>query len=141
MPHGLTTAPTNPAPQWPSGYIDALQEAGAQEKAIPFFIWWVRGFFAEHPGRRRRDLGRTEIEAFLRKVAARPDITNWQVQQARDSLEVYYERFRSVHGVAAYGHARSLVNTIRGWRNARDRPLITLFPKGSGTAFVSRNEN
>jgi integron integrase len=96
MPHGLTTAPVNPTPQWPAGYVEALREAGAQEKAIPFCIRWVRGFFAEYPGRRRRDLGRTEIEAFLRKVAARPDVTNWQVQQARESLEVYYERFRGI---------------------------------------------
>jgi hypothetical protein len=79
MPHGLTTAPINRAPQWPAGYIEALREVGAQEKAIPFRIRWARGFFAEHPGRRRRDLGRTEIEAFLRKVAARPNVTNWQV--------------------------------------------------------------
>jgi len=96
MPHGLTTAPANPAPQWPSGYIEVLREVGAQEKAIPFCIRWVRGFFAEHPGRRRRDLGRAEIEAFLRTVAARPNVTNWQVQQARESLEVYYERFRGI---------------------------------------------
>ena len=47
MPHGLTTAPVNPAPQWPAGYVEALREAGAQEKAIPFCIRWVRGFFAE----------------------------------------------------------------------------------------------
>lgn len=96
MPHGLTTAPANDAPQWPSGYVDALREAGAQEKAIPFCIRWVLGFFAEYPGRRRRDLGRTEIEAFLRMVAARPNVANWQVQQARESLEVYYERFRGI---------------------------------------------
>jgi hypothetical protein len=32
MPQGLTTAPANPAPQWPSGYIEALREVGAQEK-------------------------------------------------------------------------------------------------------------
>jgi hypothetical protein len=118
MPHGLTTAPANPAPRWPSGYVEALREVGAQEKAIPFCIRWVRGFFAVHPGRRRRDLGRAEIEAFLRKVAARPNVTNWQVhppspratarrappsptsygaaRQAREALEVYYERFRGI---------------------------------------------
>ena len=67
MPHELTTAPVNPAPQWRSDYI----------------------------------------EAFLRKVAARPNVTNWQVQQARVSLEIYYERFRGIalaprpNGVAA----------------------------------------
>jgi len=96
MPHGLTTAPANPAPQWPAGYVEALREAGAQEKTIPFCIRWVRGFFTEYPGRRRRDLGRPEIESFLRQVAARPNVTNWQVQQARESLEVYYERFRGI---------------------------------------------
>ena len=26
MPHGLTTAPANPAPGWPLGYIEALRE-------------------------------------------------------------------------------------------------------------------
>ena len=72
MPHELTTAPTNSEPKWPSEYIQVLREAGAQERTIPFCIRWVRGFFAEYPGRRRRELGRTEIEAFLRKTAARP---------------------------------------------------------------------
>jgi hypothetical protein len=37
MPHGLTTVPANPAPQWPSGYIEALREAGAQEKQAERF--------------------------------------------------------------------------------------------------------
>ncbi len=111
MPHGLTTAPANPAPQWPSGYIEALREMGAQEKAIPFCIQWVRGFFAEHPGRPRRDLGRTEIEAFLRKVASRPNVTNWQVQQARESLEVYYERFR---GIALAPRPDAIANPTAG---------------------------
>jgi len=96
MPHDLTTAPANPTPKWPIGYIEALREAGAQEKTIPFCIRWVRAFFAEHPGRRRRDLGRTEIEAFLQKTATLPNVTNWQVQQAREALEVYYERFRGI---------------------------------------------
>ena len=96
MPQGLTTAPTNPAPRRPAGYIEALRAVAAQEKTIPFCIRWVRGFFAEYPGRRRRDLGRAEIEASLHKAAARPDVTNWQVQQARDALEVYYERFRGI---------------------------------------------
>ena len=29
-------------------------------------------------------------------MAARPNVTNWHVQQARESLEVYYERFRGI---------------------------------------------
>lgn len=30
MPHGLTTTPVNPTPQWPVGYVEALREMGAQ---------------------------------------------------------------------------------------------------------------
>ena len=37
MPHGLTTAPINPAPQWPARYIQALREVGAQEKQAERF--------------------------------------------------------------------------------------------------------
>lgn len=92
----LTTAPMNSAPKWPEGYVEVLREAGAQEKTIPFCIGWVRRFFAAHPGRQRRDLGRTEIEAFLTEVATNSGTGNWQVQQARDAIELYYERFRGI---------------------------------------------
>jgi hypothetical protein len=89
-------APVNPAPRWPAGYIEALREAGAKEKTIPYCLGWVRRFFAEHPGRSRRDLGRQEIEAFLGGLAAEPGVTNWRVQQARDALELYYGQFRGI---------------------------------------------
>jgi integron integrase len=89
-------APLNLQPRWPEGYIDILREAGAQERTIPHCIAWVRRFFAKHPGRRHRDLGRTEIEAFLTETAQRPGVSNWQVQQARDALELYYEQFRGI---------------------------------------------
>jgi len=92
----MVVAPTVPEPRWPDGYVDALREAGAQEKNIPYCVAWVRKFFARNPGRRRRDLGRVEIEAFLTELAARPGTNNWQVQQARDALDVYYERFRGI---------------------------------------------
>jgi integron integrase len=96
MPHNLVTAPLNPDPKWPAGYIEALREAGAQEKAIPYCVRWVRRFFAEYQGRPRRSLGRPEIEAFLRSVNDHAAVSNWQVQQARDALEIYYERFRGI---------------------------------------------
>jgi len=73
-----------------------LREAGAQEKTIPNCLTWVRQFFARHPGRRRRDLGRQEIEAFLAELVASRRVDNWQVQQARNALELYYERFRGI---------------------------------------------
>ena len=89
-------APLNLQPRWPEGYLTVLREAGAQEKNIPHCVAWVRRFFAKHPGRRRRDLGRTEIEAFLAETAQRPGVSNWQVQQARDAIELYYEQFRGI---------------------------------------------
>lgn len=98
MPHTgpMVVAPMVPEPRWPDGYVAALREAGAQEKSIPYCIAWVRSFFAQNPGRHRRDLGRGEIEAFLTELAARPGTSNWQVQQARDALDVYYARFRGI---------------------------------------------
>ncbi len=89
-------SPTDPDPQWPDGYVAVLREAGAQEKTIPYCIGWVRRFFARFPGRQRRDLGRAEIEAFLSETAAHPGVGNWQVQQARDALELYYAKFRGI---------------------------------------------
>lgn len=90
------TAPNDPDPRWPDGYVAMLRAAGAQEKTIPYCIGWVRRFFARFPGRHRRDLGRAEIETFLAETAAHPGITNWQVQQARDALELYYAKFRGI---------------------------------------------
>jgi hypothetical protein len=89
-------APMNPEPKWPEGYVASLREAGAHEKTIPFCLTSVRDFFARHPGRSRRSLGRAEIEAYLAKVATRNGVNNWQVQQARDALDLYYEQFRGI---------------------------------------------
>lgn len=72
-------APLNPAPQWPGGYISVLREAGAQEKTIPYCMAWVQRFFARHPGRKRRGLGRVEIEAFPGETARHAGVSNWQV--------------------------------------------------------------
>ena len=89
-------APLNTEPRWPAGYVDVLRQAGAQEKTIPYCIGWVRRFFAENPGRNRRDLSRAEIETFLHGLLARPEFTNWHIQQARNALELYYEQFRGI---------------------------------------------
>ncbi len=91
-----TVVPMHTEPQGQAGYETALREAGAQEKNIPFCIGWVKQFFAAYPGRKYRELGRTEIEAFLVALAARSHASNWQIQQARDALELYYERFRGI---------------------------------------------
>lgn len=95
-PEFQTTSPLDPDPKWPQGYIDVLRRAGAQEKNIPYCVSWVRGFFARYPNRPRRELGRCEIETFLSEIAQRQRVSNWMVQQARDAIETYYEKFRGI---------------------------------------------
>ena len=90
------TAPRDSAPKWPEGFVAVLRDAGAQEKTIPYCIGWVQRFFSKFPGRAEHELGRIEIEVFLSEIAAHPGISNWQVQQARNALELYYEKFRGI---------------------------------------------
>jgi len=92
----VVTSPRDPAPKWPEGFVRVLRDAGAQEKNIPYCIGWVQRFFSKHPGRAEHELGRTDIEGFLSEIAAHPGINNWQVQQARNALELYYEKFRGI---------------------------------------------
>jgi hypothetical protein len=74
-----------------------LEELGVAERRRCFYAHWVRQFFNGHQGkRRRRDLGRADIGAFLETLASDPDVADWQVAQARDALEVYYEQFRGI---------------------------------------------
>ena len=63
---------------------------------IPYCVSWVNRFFQHFPGRPRRELGRSEIEEFLSETSRRPGVSNWQVQQARNSVETYYEKFRGI---------------------------------------------
>lgn len=58
-------APLNPQPRWPEGYLPVLREAGAQGKTIPHCVAWIRRFFAEHPDRRRRDLGLSQKQILI----------------------------------------------------------------------------
>ncbi len=108
-------APLNENPKWPDGYCAVLREAGAQEKTIPFYTTWVRRFFARFPGQSRRSLGRVEIETFLSEMTRRNEVSNWQIGQARDALEIYYEQFRGIalasrpdNGVPATTSANSI---------------------------------
>ena len=96
QPQPQTTAPLDPDPKWPDGYIEALRRAGAHEKNIPYCVSWVNRFFQRFPGRPRRELGRSDIEEYLSETARRPGVSNWQVQQARNAVETYYEKFRGI---------------------------------------------
>ena len=94
-------APLNPDPRWPAGYFEVLEALGVAERQRRFYAHCVRQFFQRHQGRRPRDFGRVEIEAFLRALTDDPAVADWQVAQARDAVEVYYEEFRGIALVAA----------------------------------------
>ena len=68
-----------------------------EERRRSFYMYWVRQFFSLHQGKQsRRDLGRADIEAFLETLTSDPSVADWQVAQARDALEIYYEQFRGI---------------------------------------------
>jgi integrase len=88
-------APFNPNPRWPDGYFQVLAALGVEERRHPFYVHWVRRFFDGIKGEKRRgELGVREIEDFIERLSAEPGVAGWQVAQARDALEVYYEQFR-----------------------------------------------
>ncbi len=89
-------APFKPDPRWPGGYFEVLEELGIEEQRRRFHAHWVRQFFNRYRGRARRELGRTEIEDFLNTLAVDPAVLSWQVIQAREALEIYYEQFRGI---------------------------------------------
>jgi len=123
-------APLNTNPKWPEGYIAIAREAGAVEKTIPFLVTWVRRFLAWFPGRSRRGLGRAEIETFLGKMALRNEISNWQIGQAREALELYYEQFRGIPLEPRPDHVRSTTTPSASSRPSRehDTPLAANDP-------------
>ena len=80
-------APFNPNPRWPTGYFQVLEELGVEEPRRPFYAHWVRQFFKRQQNRkRRRDLGRVEIETFNQALAAEAGVADWQVKQADYAL-------------------------------------------------------
>ena len=91
-----SVVPFNPDPRWPSGYFQVLEELGVPPKRRSFYAHWVRQFFKQYLTKRRRDLGREEINAYLRELSSNPGVADWQVGQAKDALEIYYEQFRGI---------------------------------------------
>jgi integron integrase len=91
----------NPSPRWPQGYFQVLEEMGVEERRRGFYAHWVRQFFNRCKGRRRRrDLGRADIDRFLGILRDGVGVEQWQVEQAQEALEIYYEQFR---GIALHG--------------------------------------
>ena len=89
-------APLNSNPRWPGGGCRGVEGGRGDRKGHSVPCGLGAGFFARFPGRRRRDLGRTEIETFLTEVSRQAGVSNWRLSQARAALEIYYEQFRGI---------------------------------------------
>lgn len=60
-----TVAPYHPHPRWPTGYFQVLEALGVEQQRHPFYAHWVRQFFNQYQGnRRRRDLGERNSPPF-----------------------------------------------------------------------------
>jgi hypothetical protein len=131
MPHGLTTAPTNPAPQWPSGYIEALREVGAQEKAIPFCIHErFRGIaLAARPDRVTTSTAIPPAEPV--RGPTRPSPTEQGDVTVRHSA-----RCKSMHVAAEYVHASPHVKTSRNAASPPPARATTAAAPASRSATV-----
>ena len=52
--------------RWPQGYLQVLEALGIEKQQHSFYAYWVGQFFNQFQRNRRRgDLGRTEMDAFL----------------------------------------------------------------------------
>ena len=87
---------------------------GVEERRRGFYAHWVRQFFNRCKGqRRRRDLGRADIERFLGMLRDGGGVEPWQVEQAQEALEIYYEQFR---GIALAGQPQASAFTAGAGR-------------------------
>ena len=86
----------NPNPFQPKGYFEVLKALGVEDRQHNLYCHWVSQFLRQYRGRRRNDLGRAEIRAFLLFLAKEPGTGEWQVAQARYALEIYNEQFRGI---------------------------------------------
>ncbi len=89
-------APLNPDPQWPKGYFEVLSECGVPAHHQTFYAHWVRQFFHRNTEKPRRLLTANDIARYLDAIRKDPGMADWQVQQARTALILYYEQFRGI---------------------------------------------
>jgi integron integrase len=75
----------------------AYQACVEEHKVSPdharFYVYWVKTFLNHLPGRPLKERSRVEIEAFLKDLAGREGVKDWQVNQARYALRLLYEQF------------------------------------------------
>jgi integron integrase len=94
--NGVVESPAGAALAWPQGFEDILLAAGAKRIALPYCVQWAERFKARFSGRNPESLARADVELFLSELARNENIANWQLQQARNSVELFLQQFLGV---------------------------------------------
>ncbi len=74
-------------------YQACVEEHKVDPEHARFYIQWAKDFLTHMPAKPLKQRSREEIESFLKDLAGRPGIKDWQVKQARYALRLLYEQF------------------------------------------------
>jgi integron integrase len=94
--NGVVASPAGAELVWPQGFEEILLSAGAKRVALPYCVQWVERFKDRFRGRNPESLGRADVELFLSELGRRENIANWQLQQARNAIELFLQQFLGV---------------------------------------------
>lgn len=74
-------------------YQACVEEHKVDPEHARFYVRWGRDFLDHFPAKPLSQRAREDIEAFLKELAGRPGIKDWQVKQAQYALRLLYEQF------------------------------------------------
>lgn len=69
-------------------YLKELDKEQVPNKAKPWYKKYAQHFIGEHPDTRLRDIEPAQVEAYLRKAGRSPYLTDWQIRQRAEALEI-----------------------------------------------------
>ncbi|MDD5678785.1 MAG: integron integrase [Kiritimatiellae bacterium] len=74
-------------------YEACVEEHKIDPAHAQFYVRWAKAFLNHLPDKPLEKRAREDIESFLKDLAGRPAIKEWQVSQARYALRLLYEQF------------------------------------------------
>ncbi len=113
-------------------YRGAVDENRVRADLVAYYVKWARSFAAVMPDKDLRERSGKDIETFLRDLAQRQNVADWQVRQARHALKILYEVFLPHYAPAATPPSVSKIagqdsgqrqGAIAGRRRFRDQVL------------------
>ena len=74
-------------------YQSCVETQRVNPDHAPFYVRWVKVFEDYLPEKRLQDRNGSDVRAFLKELAGRQHVAEWQVHQARHALSLFYEQF------------------------------------------------